>query len=88
MKIKIDKSFEKDSDKIKDKTVLIKVSEIIKSIERLSDYSQIKNLKKLKSSKNYFRIRVGDYRIGIKIIEDEIIFIRLLQRKDIYKFFP
>ena len=88
MKIKIDKSFEKDSDKIKDKTVLIKVSEIIESIERLSDYSQIKNLKKLKSSKNYFRIRVGDYRIGIKIIEDEIIFIRLLHRKDIYKFFP
>ena len=35
-----------------------------------------------------YRIRLGDYRIGIEIQKDTIIFTRFLHRKDIYKFFP
>ncbi|MGQ9625861.1 MAG: type II toxin-antitoxin system RelE family toxin [Anaerolineae bacterium] len=31
-----------------------------------------------------YRPRLGDYRIGIEVIEDEVIFVRILHRKDIY----
>lgn len=50
--------------------------------------SEIKNLKKLKGYKNYFRIRLGDYRIGIQITENKIIFAAFDKRADIYKYFP
>jgi mRNA interferase RelE/StbE len=31
---------------------------------------------------------VGSYRLGLKIVDGEIIFVRVLPRKDIYRFFP
>lgn len=42
----------------------------------------------LKAYKNYYKIRFGSYRIGLKMIEDTIIVQRVLHRKDIYKKFP
>jgi mRNA interferase RelE/StbE len=31
---------------------------------------------------------LGDYRIGIEVLEDEVIFVRMLHRRDIYRYFP
>jgi mRNA-degrading endonuclease RelE of RelBE toxin-antitoxin system len=45
-------------------------------------------IKPLKNAKNAFRIRVGEYRIGLKKEEDVIEVMRVLHRKDIYRFFP
>ena len=38
--------------------------------------------------KQYYRIRIGDYRIGFKKEDDLIIFMRVKHRKDIYRYFP
>ena len=51
-------------------------------IEKLS------KLEKLKGYHHYLKVRVGDYRIGIKIENDTLTFERVLHRKEIYKFFP
>ncbi len=49
---------------------------------------QIKNLKKLKGSVGHYRIKIGDFRLGLAISGSTIEFIRCLHRKDVYKFFP
>ncbi|WP_256973597.1 type II toxin-antitoxin system RelE/ParE family toxin [Nostoc sp. T09] len=49
---------------------------------------KISNIKKLKADGNYYRIRVGDYRIGFAEDEDMITFVRVLHRKEIYRYFP
>lgn len=36
----------------------------------------------------YFKVRFGSYRIGLRVVEDKIIFERVLHRKDIYRYFP
>jgi mRNA interferase RelE/StbE len=40
----------------------------------------------------YYRIRTGNFRIGVKIVsvesENVVIFVRALHRKDIYRKFP
>ncbi len=88
MIVKIDKSFEKDSNKIKDKSILNKIDSCVEQVRQSDKVSDITNLKKLKGFTNEYRIRIGDYRIGI-IIKDNIIeFIRILHRKDIYRYFP
>jgi mRNA interferase RelE/StbE len=55
--------------------------------ENLNDLEK-DSLKKIKGFKNYYRVRIGDYRIGFKKVKNQIIFMRVLHRKDIYKLFP
>jgi len=50
--------------------------------------SEIKNIKRLTGFTDYYRIRIGDYRIGIKLDKLTIIFSTINHRKDIYKKFP
>lgn len=88
MKVLIDKSFEKDTDKIQDKKLLLKVAECIEHVVAATDTNSIKQLKKLSGYKNHYRIRIGEYRAGILIDRDTVEFIRLIHRKDIYKYFP
>ena len=48
----------------------------------------ISNVKKIKGDGDYYRIRVGEYRIGLAEENNAIAFIRVLHRKEIYRYFP
>jgi mRNA interferase RelE/StbE len=37
---------------------------------------------------SYYRIRVGDYRLGLSVSDDIVAFVRCLNRNEIYKNFP
>ena len=65
-----------------------KIEKVIIDVEKAGSLSQIKNLKKLKGQTKYFRIRSGDYRIGLYIENQVIEFTTIDHRKDIYKHFP
>ena len=88
MEIKIDKSFQKDTRRIKDKTVLQRIANTIANVQRANNLDDIKNLKKIQGTQSMYRIRIGDYRLGIIISDNTVVFIRCLHRKDIYKYFP
>ena len=88
MIVLIDKSFEKDTRKIKDEVLLQNIAYCIENVMAATSLQQIASLKKLKGFKFHYRIRVGDYRAGIFIKNDIVIFERFIHRKDIYKFFP
>ena len=36
----------------------------------------------------YYRIRVGDRRLGLSIMDNIVVFVRCLNRSEIYKNFP
>ena len=86
MKTKFKASFVKD---LKNATpeILHRVQLVIEQIELTESIDLISNIKKLKNSKNYYRIRVGDYRIGVSIEDNTVMFIRCLHRKEIYRYF-
>jgi mRNA interferase RelE/StbE len=88
VKVEFRESFAKDLKGVKEKGLLKRVQEIIEAIEKAHSLAELSNLKKLKGGGNYFRVRVGDYRVGIALENDTIIFVRFLNRKDIYKYFP
>lgn len=88
MKIEFLSKFNQDLNKIHLKSVrnsLLKVIELTQSAETLAE---IPNFKKLQGFKSAYRIRIGDYRIGIFIDGNTIQFARVLNRKEIYKYFP
>lgn len=88
MKLKIDKSFVKDTNKIKDTKVLQRVAICIEQVIGAENKETITHLKKLVGFKYHYRIRIGDYRIGAVINEEEVIFERFIHRKDMYKYYP
>lgn len=88
MKTEFLKQFFKDIDKITLQTTIDDIASSIKNVEDAVSLRDIKNLKKLTGFKNVFRIKVGDYRIGIFIENNIVEFARFVHRKDIYRVFP
>lgn len=88
MKIEFRKSFLKDLEKLRNAKLKILISDCIEQVEAADNISKIKNLKKLSGYDIYYRIRIGDYRMGIKIVNDTIYFVVFEHRKQIYNTFP
>ena len=89
MKVVFDRAFSKSIDKIRDEKVKIRISGIIISVEKADSVDKIPHLKKMTGWLNYYRIKSGDYRIGVELEANHTIrFIIIAHRKDIYKNFP
>ena len=89
MIVRIDKSFQKDVSKINDAKIKTAVVETINSIQEAEGLTSIKNLSKLTGYKEFYRIRLGNYRIGLRYTDSqELILIRFLHRKEIYQRWP
>jgi len=88
VKVLIDESFENDIKKIADKKLLNLIADCIEKIIETDKLSDISACKKLTGSKNAYRIRIGDYRIGFVLEDETIILIRFLHRSKIYQKFP
>ena len=88
MEIRINKRFLKElaSLPVKDRQRIEKfVFEDSSGFKKITD---IPGLHKLKGYANFYRIRFGDYRAGLKHENNIITFERLLHRKEIYKYYP
>lgn len=88
MEVEYTASFLRDLKAIKVKDILKKVKSLIVELENASKLNDIKNVKYIVNSKIYYRIRINDYRIGLKYENNKVTLIRCLERKKIYKKFP
>ena len=88
MRIEVQKSFEKDVENIFDKKLALQLNKIMEDLENCKSLIEIKNLKKLIGKGSYYRIRIGNYRLGLKLEEETITLLRFLNKKDIYTYFP
>ena len=88
MKTGFKSSFAKDLKAIKSKTVLESVAALITAVEAAQDLRAIPDVKKLKAKGVYYRIKLGGYRVGISLAKGEVTFVRCLDRKEIYRYFP
>ena len=88
MKVRYEASFAKDLKSIREKTLLDKIKNVIEEVKIADNINKINNLKKIKGYDTFYRIKFGDYRVGIEIVDNEIVFTRFLHRKEIYRYFP
>jgi mRNA interferase RelE/StbE len=88
VKVGFRESFLKDLAGVKDKRLLRRVSAAIESVEKEGSLERLPGLKKLKGGGNFYRLRIGDFRAGLAIEGDRVVFVRLINRKDIYRYFP
>lgn len=88
MNVLFESRFEKDIKRVRNRDARQKLKDVILAAKEANDLSNLPQLRKLKGHNTYYRIRIGDYRVGIEIVDNAIIFVRFLHRKDIYKYFP
>jgi len=81
-------SFAKDLRKLKEQQLKIQVGEVIELVERSKSIHEVGHVKKITGTDHYYRIKLGDYRIGVVFENNTVFFVRILHRKDIYRHFP
>jgi mRNA interferase RelE/StbE len=88
MKVKFNRKFLSDIKSIKDKKIKEQIKNVIIQLEEAQNLSLVKNVIKIHGYSSFYRIRIGDYRMGIEFEDEEIEILRFLKRNDIYKVFP
>lgn len=89
MNILYTKRFSKDLDAIRHESKIKKrLLDLIGQIKKVNVLSDITGVKKIEGYQSYFRIRIGDYRLGVKATGNSVEMIRFLHRKEIYRRFP
>ena len=66
------------------------IDHAVLTVKKALTMRDIPNLQKMRGCRKgiYYRIRAGDYRIGITVEGDLVTFARCLPRKDFYRHFP
>jgi len=89
MKYETSRQFDKLVFKIKDKSIKSRLKEIIERILEAESISDLPNTTPIVGHPGYYRIRFGDYRIGISLEEDTVWLLYFGKRDEsTYKKFP
>lgn len=88
MKTAFRESFDSDLAAITDQSLRRRIRKIIEQVEAAQTFQQIPNLKRLEAAGKYYRIRLGDYRVGLVFADGAVTFVRCLHRREIYRYFP
>lgn len=88
MNVSFKASFTKDLRAIKDIRLLARVEKAILNVERAPSMDKVHNQTSLKGWQGYHRIRIGDYRLGVSVEGDTVSFVRVLHRREAYRYFP
>ena len=88
MKVIFRKSFVRDLNRIEDQAVLARIAEAVEQVEAAANLQEVSNLKKMSGTEDCYRIRIGDYRVGVAVEGNLVEFVRCLHRRDLYRFFP
>ena len=89
MQVEYRQLFLKDLKKLKKQPVYQRVFDLaFKTLPNAEDLQNVSNVKAMKGYPNRYRIRIGDYRIGIEVFSDRVEMMRVLHRKEFYRYFP
>ncbi len=88
MQVLFERSFYRDLKRIHNKKVRKQVWQIIEAVEQACSLAEVPHVVKLRGYETFYRIRLGDYRMGLEVKGNTVIFVRFLHRRDIYRYFP
>ena len=90
MNVNPTKSFLNDLKKITNPMAKAEIEQALLAVKKVLTIKDIPKLRKMRGYKKgiYYRIRVGDYRIGVTIENSVVTLYAVGLRKDIYRYFP
>jgi mRNA interferase RelE/StbE len=88
VKLEITEDFLKDVKNTRDAVLKSRVLKQVDKIEGAGSLQELSQVVAMKGHPGYYRIRLGDYRLGFEVRDDIIILLRCLHRREIYRYFP
>ncbi len=88
MNLTITRQFEKDTIRELDKPAQRQLKIILEELQDATSLSETPGVKKLKNFPNAYRLRLGTYRIGFTFEKNTVTLVRVMHRKEIYRYFP
>lgn len=62
---------------------------VFKELPQLNSISESGKIEKMRGYRGFYKVRFGQYRVGIEIKADKSILVRaVMHRREIYRFFP
>ena len=88
MTVRFKKTFFKDLERLP-ADIRSKVEQLVfVAIPSSHSLTELAKVKKLKGYDRFYRMRIGDFRVGFELREEIIVVHRVLRRNDIYRYFP
>lgn len=89
MEVNYRQSFLRDLKRLKRQPVYDRVYELVfTTLPEVGTLKDIPNVKAMKGYSNRYRIRIGSHRVGIEVQGDKVEVMRVLHRKEFYRYFP
>ena len=88
MKLEYRKKFLKELAKIPSNTREKIEKFVFSELPKLETIFESGKIEQMKSYPQYYKMRFGVYRVGLKLENDTVILERALHRKDIYRYYP
>ena len=89
MEVEYRQAFLKDLKQLKSSTSYQRIYELaFTTLEIINTLEEIPDIKAMRGYTGRYRIRIGNYRIGIEVNGDVIEVMRVLHRREFYRYFP
>ncbi len=89
MEVTYTKTFLKDLAKVFPAKTRNKIEHFVfEELPTIDSIANVGAIEQMTGFKNYYKMRFGDFRVGIKKSNNSIELLRVLNRKEIYKYFP
>lgn len=89
MEVQYRQAFLKDLKQLKSSTSYQRIYELtFTTLPEINTLQEISDIKAMRGYTGRYRIRIGDYRVGIEVNGDVIEMMRVLHRREFYRYFP
>lgn len=89
MEVQYREAFLKDLKQLKSSTSYQRIYELaFTTLPEINTLQEIFDIKAMRGYTGRYRIRIGDYRVGIEVNGDVIEVMRVLHRREFYRYFP
>ena len=88
MKVEFLRSFERDLRGLNEPALKRRLLKLIEELEQADTLDGLANVKKLVGHRHAYRIRLGNYRVGLFLNNGTVELARFVHRRDIYRVFP
>jgi mRNA-degrading endonuclease RelE of RelBE toxin-antitoxin system len=89
LEVQYRQAFLKDMKQLKSSSSYQRIYELaFTTLPEINTLEEIPDIKPMRGYTGRYRIRIGDYRIGIEVNGDVIEVMRVLHRREFYRYFP
>ena len=88
MEIRYHPRFDRDTRRIRSRDLSSRLERTIAELKAASNIRAVSGVQPITGSGTYYRIRIGDYRLGLELASNTAVLLRFGHRREFYRGFP